>query len=316
MLRAYLQSVAQGELPKITALLGHPITLRHLELQRAPAPGPEPGMGDLLLRLWAPDGGAVDVLVTGPLIRGLVGLLLDEDPGPPAPLSAAEAGLMAGLAHQALEELGLAQVEIRDVAVLHGGEPQELPPEALRCVFTWHCGPAVGELELRCGAAVAASLESTAEQWRPAPGDPGAHATLVAELVLACTSAANTPLDRLQLGDAVVFPTPAPGDDDWPVQLRVAGRRFAGILRRTPQGRAVELQTDAPDSADGTLTAVLGRVALTATAVAGLAPGVTIALDQPVGETIHLHAAGRLVGSGELLEVDGSLAVRLTEQCG
>jgi len=43
-----------------------------------------------------------------------------------------------------------------------------------------------------------------------------------------------------------------------------------------------------------------------------LEPGSVIPLDTPVGEPTHLVAGGAVIGAGEIVEVKGRLALRLT----
>jgi type III secretion protein Q len=148
-------------------------------------------------------------------------------------------------------------------------------------------------------------------------------------MVVAFTRLAWSRLADLEPGDAVIFPTPAPPANDWPILLSVGGREFPACLRRTDAGREVEIRGVAMESAQPsegtppeggdlldrlpvTLTAILGRVELTAGAVARLAPGAVISLDRPVGAEVQLRAGRRAIGRGELVEVDGALGVRLT----
>ena len=61
-----------------------------------------------------------------------------------------------------------------------------------------------------------------------------------------------------------------------------------------------------------TLNAELGRVRVTLAEVGGYGEGQVINLAKPVGTEVDLTLAGRLVGRGELMDIDGELGVRVT----
>jgi type III secretion system YscQ/HrcQ family protein len=334
LLDAYLQAATRGPWPATTELLGHTPALRRLDIRTdlAGLPG-LPGFGDLVLVLAVPGGGAIHAILTGPLARGLVGMLVgsstDSAPAPqPAPLAPAEAGLLTGLANLALQDLKGEEFGIQDAAVVRDDDNPSpgLPADsALVCELELTCGAAHGRVVLLLDAAAAQELERSVRQWRPSTSEPGGDLPLVAELVLARTELSASLLADAQLGDAIVFPTPAPPDDHWPIHLAVAGLLYPAILRRTEIGREVEIRGDAIEAMDPDdlpdplptnlpvpVTAVLGRVEITVGHASELAPGAVISLDHPVGETVQLRA-GRILGAGELLEVDGSVGVRLTE---
>lgn len=325
---AHVQAVIEGPWPAVAPLLGHEPALLSLALRWAPGPlalAP----GDLLIQLEAPRVGQILATTHGPLARSLVGLLTDEDPGPPAPLSPAEAGLLAGLADAVLRERGLEAWGIREVAVAPLSQPAPGAPSPaaimedpeLDCVLRWGCGPARGDLTLRLDRPAARNLWEAAQRWQPTHGDPGGALLLAAELVLARTTIARQALAELAPGDAVVFPTAALPDDGWSVEVAVAGRRLPGTLRRTAGGRELEIRAAtaaatpeseaSPDDTTALLTAVLGRVALSAATVSALAPGDVIALDHPVGDSVQLLVDHQPRGLGELVDVDGELGLRL-----
>jgi flagellar motor switch protein FliM len=64
------------------------------------------------------------------------------------------------------------------------------------------------------------------------------------------------------------------------------------------------------------VTAELGRVTLTGRDLAALGPGVVVQLGRPLGGPVDLLAGGRLLASGELVDVDGEVGVRVTELAG
>ncbi|MBM66286.1 MAG: hypothetical protein CMH55_08650 [Myxococcales bacterium] len=61
-----------------------------------------------------------------------------------------------------------------------------------------------------------------------------------------------------------------------------------------------------------TLNAELGRVRVTLAEVGGYGEGHVINLGKPVGTEVDLTLSGRLVGRGELMDIDGELGVRVT----
>jgi flagellar motor switch protein FliN/FliY len=57
----------------------------------------------------------------------------------------------------------------------------------------------------------------------------------------------------------------------------------------------------------------LGRARLPAEQAASLGPGDVVALESLVDEPVNIVIAGRLVARGEVLELDGSFCIRVTE---
>jgi flagellar motor switch/type III secretory pathway protein FliN len=66
-----------------------------------------------------------------------------------------------------------------------------------------------------------------------------------------------------------------------------------------------------PDDAHVELTVALGTTQLSLRQVVELAIGQIIQLGRPLAGPFELHAAGRIVGRGELVDVDGELGVRI-----
>lgn len=65
------------------------------------------------------------------------------------------------------------------------------------------------------------------------------------------------------------------------------------------------------DEAQLELTVQLGTTRLSVRQLAELAPGQVIALGRPLAGPFEIHAGGRLVGAGELVDVDGEVGVRI-----
>ena len=66
-----------------------------------------------------------------------------------------------------------------------------------------------------------------------------------------------------------------------------------------------------PDDAHVELTVALGTTQLSLRQVVELAVGQIIQLGRPLAGPFELRAAGRIVGRGELVDVDGELGVRI-----
>ncbi|MEM9013960.1 MAG: flagellar motor switch protein FliN [Pseudomonadota bacterium] len=87
----------------------------------------------------------------------------------------------------------------------------------------------------------------------------------------------------------------------------------------TPQSfEAVEsspspLPQRALDNVPVKVSAVLGKVRIEVSKLRALGDGAIIELNRKVGEPIDLYINDRLIGRGELVIVDGSLGVTMTE---
>ena len=65
------------------------------------------------------------------------------------------------------------------------------------------------------------------------------------------------------------------------------------------------------DAAQLELTVQLGTTRLTLRQLAELAPGAIVSLGRPLAGPFEVRAAGRMIGRGELVDVDGELGVRI-----
>ncbi len=61
------------------------------------------------------------------------------------------------------------------------------------------------------------------------------------------------------------------------------------------------------------LSVELGRTQMKVREVMGLAPGTVIALEKEVNDPVDLYVNGRLVAKGEVVVVDDSLGIKITE---
>ena len=100
------------------------------------------------------------------------------------------------------------------------------------------------------------------------------------------------------------------------LELEVLGGALG--LRAEPGAVVAEVATgyvrrpmSLPDDAHVELTVALGTTQLSLRQVFELSVGQIISLGRPLAGPFELRAAGRLVGKGELVDVDGELAVRI-----
>jgi hypothetical protein len=120
-------------------------------------------------------------------------------------------------------------------------------------------------------------------------------------------------LDRLAVRSVVTLDRPRNSAD---LDLDVLG---GSLGLAAPQGAVVgQVATgyiardmSMPDEAHVELTVALGTTQLTLRQVSELAIGQIVQLGRPLAGPFELRAAGRVVGRGELVDVDGELAVRI-----
>ncbi|MEO8704046.1 MAG: FliM/FliN family flagellar motor switch protein [Kofleriaceae bacterium] len=195
--------------------------------------------------------------------------------------------------------------------------------------------------------AIAAAIEDTgvaAEVW-PLAESP-VRETLALELAVDVAGTAMTVVARCPLELAVRVP-PARAVPAWPIDVPIVVARCAlaraavralavGDVVVVERGLGLELgngtiglqAADAaveatvatgyvardmtlPDEADLELTVQLGTTRMTLRQIAELAIGQVVALGRPLAGPYEIRAAGRPVGQGELVDVDGELGVRI-----
>lgn len=154
------------------------------------------------------------------------------------------------------------------------GAPDELP----------EAPPADAEVE----ASADESADALAEQSDEAAADAGD----------ADEPGADETGDESQVGE------PDPDDDDEATSHSLI-ERSPRMDEQQPEG--ADLLNDIPLQ----LAVELGRVAITAEGVVGLKIGHVIDLNRPAGEPLELSVNGKVVGRGELVEIDGNLGVRI-----
>jgi type III secretion system YscQ/HrcQ family protein len=278
-----------------------------------------PALGQLL---WLSGAGlSVGVLAEPALASFLAARVLRRDEplaDPREPLSAPLAGLLAALVTETARRIGLAlsllgappvgeEALLVDAAVVLDGRPF-----SLTCYVV--------------GASTAAGPEPTLAQL--------GQLTLRIPLVIASIALDRRDLVTLEVGGALLPPEeaklPATGathgvlvapqsERGIAVELRPDGRLVVG---ETTQAR-LTVERDPESSNDGeTLTDVLldspvvvrvelGAVSMSARDWARLGPGDVIETAQRIAEPVVLRVAGREVGRGELVNVDGQVGVRI-----
>jgi flagellar motor switch/type III secretory pathway protein FliN len=237
---------------------------------------------------------------------------------PREPLSAPLAGLLAALATETARRAGNAlallgappvgeEALLVDVAVVLEGRP-----------FSMTC--------YVVGASSVAGPEPTLAQL--------GQLTLRVPVVVASIALARQELLSLEVGGAVLVPPEAGLGPAGPasailvapssergifVELRPDGRLVVG---ETAQAR-LTVEPEKPSTTEGeTLTDVLldtpvvvrvelGAVSMSAREWARLGPGDVIETAQRIAEPVVLRVAGREVGRGELVNVDGQVGVRI-----
>jgi flagellar motor switch/type III secretory pathway protein FliN len=241
-------------------------------------------------------GAAIGVLGSSRAIRRLAQKLLG---GPaeldaPRPLTLVEQSLWALVVATAVEDLGIKG----EVMVVREGSGELLV--ALDVLL--------GDIPL------AIELRGPALELRVPPARlPGwaARATLDVPVVVGRCALPAEAVGRLAVRDIITLDRPA-GD----AELVIFGGAVG--LRATPNAVSAAASTgyvprdmSLPDDAHVELTVALGTTQMSLRQVLDLAVGQIVQLGRPLAGPFELRAAGRLVGRGELVDVDGELGVRI-----
>ena len=246
-------------------------------------------------------GGASIVLAaSGAPVRALARRLLGgpEELGAPRPLGTVEQAIWALAVAAAIEDAGVA-AEVWPLAEPAGGE-------GARVVLTVAL-PAGGRPPAEGSMTVVAylppDLELRAPPRRELPAWP-----LALPIVAGRCAISRAALRALAVRDIVIV--------EGGLEL-VIGDGAVG-LRATPGAMAAEVATGyvrrdmaLPDDAHLELTVQLGTAHLPLRRIAELAVGEVIPLGRPLAGPYEVRAAGRMMGHGELVDVDGELGVRI-----
>ena len=90
-------------------------------------------------------------------------------------------------------------------------------------------------------------------------------------------------------------------------------RAIPGAVVATVATEYLPRDMSLPDDAHLELTVALGTTRLSVRKLAELAVGQVVPLGRPVSAPYELRAGGRVLGLGELVDVDGELAVRIVK---
>jgi flagellar motor switch/type III secretory pathway protein FliN len=289
---------------------------------------PSPESAFMLVR---GDGSAACLTVERFFALSLVRAALSAPPPPVLrPLSPSERGVLAAIVAGAIAGAGLAGVRLS----LDRPRPVD---ELERVVLSL--------------TARGATVSGTAVLEVPHSWFPTVAATLSAETAVLLETTLRVELARTELGgaacmaaevgDAVVFEgvSPAPENDPWPCQIWIGGHRVVAELQANgdlrPLARFVHA-TDSPvqhmsekdrsgeggmnpegaavlASAPVEVVAEIGRVSMRGDEVLGLINGVVLSLGERRRDLVTLRVGGRAWARGELVNVDDSLGVRITE---
>ncbi|MGE5184271.1 MAG: FliM/FliN family flagellar motor switch protein [Acidobacteriota bacterium] len=210
----------------------------------------------------------------------------------PRPLGVVEHALWALAVARVVRRLGVA------AEVWPRVEPVAPPREAIAIELCGELGAVVAfvprALELR---APPARVPAWADTW-----------TIDAPVVLARCALPAGAAARLAVRDLVTV--------ERCCDLEVFGGAVG--LRASPKALVAEVVSGyvprdmaLPDDASVELTVGLGTTRLSLRQVMGLAVGEIVQLGRPLAGPFEVRAEGRLIGRGELVDVDGELAVRI-----
>jgi len=215
----------------------------------------------------------------------------------PRPLTFAETAIWCSLVETALEDVGVAaQVW-----------PSPTSPSPTSPASRIDLAVVLGDIPLAVAIDVPADLELRVP---PAASPPAwtERMKLDATIVIGRCAVHREDLAHLRTRSLITI--------DRALELEVLG----GTLGLRAEARAVVAEVTTgyvrrpvslPDNAHVELTVALGTTQLSLRQVSELSIGQIVSLGRPLAGPFELRAAGRLVGKGELVDVDGELAVRI-----
>jgi flagellar motor switch/type III secretory pathway protein FliN len=267
-------------------------------------------------------GGVAYVVAPGQLVRRAAQRLLggpDEIAGP-RPLTGAERAVLVYAVASWIDRLDAAlEVEPSELA---GPLVAKRLGEALVIDVVVELAQTRGERGARLAIVAAPSMVATPPRLALGALLAGRGARLALDVLVPVVTA-TTRLDRealagLEVRDVVVVDrVGAPGA----VRLAIGRGGVPATLARgdgrlTVTGAYQRGPMNGPSehlAEDATLDVaiVVGELRVAARALLELAPGQVLSLGAPVGAGVELRAGGRVVGRGELVDVDGEVGVRI-----
>jgi flagellar motor switch/type III secretory pathway protein FliN len=281
-------------------------------------------------------GAAIEVRGSSLAIRAIAQRLLGGPPELAAarPLGVVEKSIFALVVATALEDLGVAgqvwpildddldarrdEAHAPDVATRVGhGASRSKKLHVHHAAPQRHAEPIIVELAVTLGdIALAVQIHGAAELLvrvpPPRPLPAWFDTTPVdAVIVVGRCALANDDLARFAVRSVITLDRPSAN-----AELDVLGGVIG--LRAAPRAVVAEVATgyvsrdmSLPDHGHVELTVALGTTQLSLRQLSELAVGQIIQLGRPLAGPFELRAAGRVVGRGELVDVDGELAVRI-----
>lgn len=281
--------------------------------------GRVPALGQTI---WLSGGGLALGLLAEPALAGFLAarVLRRAEPlcDPREPLSAPLAGLLAALATESARRAGIAtsllgaapvgeEALVVDVTLVLEGRPFSVTGYVVGADMA--AGPEpklerLGELPLRLPLVVASIALSRQELLSLEVGG----ALLAAPEAGLTPSGPRSGILVAPLSERGIF-----------VELRPDGRLVLGeaaqarltVEPENPSTNEGETLTDALLETPVVVRVELGAVAMSARDWARLGPGDVIETTQRIAEPVVLRVAGREVGRGELINVDGQVGVRI-----
>lgn len=242
------------------------------------------------------------------LARRLLALPLEIDA--PRPLSSAEHAVACLAGASLLAERGL------ELLV----EPWQPLPDlraALarteRLVADWRCLAVPATLDGR-RRQLRVWLPPGMELSRPLGRRPFLPALPVPALVVVATAPlARADLARLAVRDVVIVEPARVGAELWVARGKLELRGQPGQTHATVEtGYRRRAMEPLPDDLEVELSVTIGTLTLSLRQLSELSVGQVVSLGRPLAGPFELRAGGRVIGAGELVDVDGALGVRVT----
>jgi len=272
---------------RIAQLAGGPVRARLVGIGRA-AFDPHAALAEVRLV----DGLSIVLAAASRPIRALAQRLLG---GPaeldaPRPLTTAEHAIWALVIAAAIADTGIA-AEVWPIVA---------PP---RDAIAIELAVDIGGSPMTVMALCPRDVVVRAPPARPIPGW-----TFDVPIIVARCALSRDARRRLALRDVIVVERGlALAIGDGALELSAAPKAVVATVATGYVRRDMAL----PDDAHFELTVRLGTTRMSLRQIAELAVGQVVALGRPLGGPYEIHAGGRLLGQGELVDIDGELGVRI-----
>lgn len=255
------------------------------------APHHDPFAARCIIRI---EGASIEARASSAGIRRLAQKLLNgpDELAAPRPLTFAEEATWSLVVTTALEDLGVAA---------------QVWPAATSSPATIGLDMALGDIPLSVALALPHDLGLRVPPASPPPAWAD-RVVIDGAIVVGRCALHRDDLARLALRSLVTI--------ERTLELEILGGTIG--LAAPPYAVVAEVATgyvrramSLPDHAHVELTVALGTTQLSLRQVFELSVGQIVSLGRPLSGPFELRAAGRMVGKGELVDVDGELAVRI-----